>query len=138
MPLHPRFVHFPIALLAAGILLLVTSMHPRGRSWERWGWANVLLGWLSMLPAIFTGLVDQPRAPQEPAVQALINQHITAALATWAVFGYALYEYLRQRDILHTRKRWRVILALVLGATLLVITGELGGQLVYQWGVGTR
>ncbi len=136
MPVHPRFVHFPIALLLLGSVLLIVSLHPRARAWRSVGWMNVLLGWIALFPAIATGLIDQSRAPTTEEVTQLINRHITGGIALVVVFGYALYEWLRQRDILDRPHRWRVLAALIAGIAILIITAQWGGQLVYVFNVG--
>ncbi len=136
MPIHPRLVHFPVALLIVGTGALLASWHPRARAWAKFGWITLLIGWLALFPAIITGLIDQSRAPQEPAITQTLNQHITAGLSLVVVYGYALYEWMRHRGELAGSVRWRVTIALLLGLGLLVLTGELGGRLVYVWNVG--
>ena len=136
MPLHPRFVHFPIALLMVGSVVLVLSLHPRLRNIRDVGWLNLLLGWIALFPAIASGLIDQARAPTTEEVTRLINQHITGGIALVVIFGYALYEWLRRRDILDRPERWRVLVPLGLGIAVLVITAQWGGQLVYVFNVG--
>jgi len=138
VPLHPRVVHFPIALLVVGMLLVVASLHPRARHFQGWGWLNVALGWMALFPAIFTGLIAQSVANMGPAVANVVNWHISAALGTLVVFGYVLYERLRHPDGVQGEARWRILVGFAVGLGLLVMTGELGGRLVYWYGVGVR
>ena len=131
MPLHPRFVHFPVALLFLGSFMLLLSL-----VWSRWnlrnlGWVNLLLGWLSLFPAIVTGLIDQTRLEPTPEVTSAVNQHITGGIALLVIYGYLLYTRLRQDDPLVGQTRWLTVAGLVIGLGVLVLTGEIGGRLAY-------
>lgn len=90
-PLHPRVVHFPIALSLVGALFAVMGLLKRHERWFSYGQLNLLLGGLGTLAAALTGLIDQSSAPQEAAVLAVINQHITAGLLLAVTIGLALY-----------------------------------------------
>lgn len=147
-PLHPRFVHFPIALLLTGSLVaLAYIILPRLRAGDSWprqtllslAWSCLLLGWLAIFPAVLTGLIDQNSAPQNPAVTSVVNQHIAAGFGLIITYGLLLYERLRAADVLdEPRSRLRIIFLLVLGIGLIILEGSLGGKLVYQFGVGIQ
>jgi uncharacterized membrane protein len=138
-PFHPRFVHFPIALSLAGVLFVAIGL-ARARAAERWLWAGrwlVFLGWIGAVVAGVTGLVDQSRAPDLPAVHETINSHITVGIALIVVFGLALYWPLKNKQLLSGGAgRWGYLALLLLGALLILVESWLGGQLVYKLGVG--
>lgn len=140
-PLHPRFVHFPIALSLAGVLFVAIGL-ARATAAERWLWAGrwlVFLGWIAALVAGITGLIDQSAASDAPAVRDAINLHITAGLALIVVFGLALYWPLKDRRLFSDgARRWAYLGLLLVGALLILIEGWLGGQLVYKLGVGVH
>ena len=98
-PLHPRFVHFPIALCLTGVVLVILGFLLKRERWVEYGHFSLVLGWLGVLVASLTGLIDQARAPDSPAVQALLNQHITVGVSLLVVFGLALYLPLRNRGL---------------------------------------
>lgn len=137
-PLHPRVVHFPVALLATGGLIALAYL----LGWRREGlssvvWVTLFLGWISLFAAILTGLIDQNRAGQVEGAAAILNPHIAAGFALLVVYGLVLYERLRSPQALDDRRlRWRLLALLLLGIALLLIEGWLGGRLVYDLGVG--
>ena len=146
LPLHPRLVHFPIALLITGsliglayLLLQVVRSRP---SWRRpalvtSAWGSILLGWLMLFPAVLSGLIDQNSAPRQPEVARLLNLHVAAGFGLIVVFGLLLYERLRSPAALDDpQKRWRLLLLFLAGLALVVVEGSVGGQLVYGYGVG--
>lgn len=136
-PFHPRAVHFPIALLLAGALFSAAALLWRRDRWFDYGRTSLLLGWLGVLAAGVTGLIDQARAPQDTAVVAAIDRHITAGIALAVFSGLALYWPLRDKRLAAgSRGRWGYLALLVVVMVLVVVEGWLGGQLVYDFGVG--
>lgn len=147
-PLHPRFVHFPIALLLTGSLAalayIILARLRSGNGWPRQTlisltWGCMLIGWLAIFPAVITGLVDQNHAPQTQDVVEVLNRHIAAGFGLIIVYGFLLYERLRKPTVLdNPNSRLLVIILLALGIGLIILEGALGGKLVYQFGVGTQ
>jgi uncharacterized membrane protein len=139
-PLHPRFVHFPVALLATGsFLALVYLLGWRRPTLPVAAWVMLLLGWLGVFPAVISGLIDRNAAPDDPAVLAALNPHIAAGFGLLLVYGLLLYERLRNPAVLDKPHRRLWLLALLLaGLALLVVEGWLGGKLVYELGVGVQ
>ena len=91
------------------------------------------------MAAVITGLIDQSGAPDEAAVTAVINQHITAGIALLIAVGLALYWPLRNKRLFSEgRARWGFLALLLLIVALVAIEGWLGGKLVYQYGVGVK
>ncbi len=137
-PLHPRFVHFPIALSLVGVLFLVLGLLRHQERFTGYGQWSLLLGWLGIMAAMATGLIDQAGAPQEAAVIAVINQHITAGVALLIASGLALYWPLRYKKLWTTSARWGYLALLLVIVLLVLLEGWLGGKLVYVYGVGVK
>ncbi len=137
MPLHPRVVHFPIALLLTGVVLTFVALVRRDRLWDRGAHGLLALGWLSLLPAALTGLISLNALAVTDPRRAAVNTHITFFFATLITFGIGLYLRLKEPAILdHPRRRWCYLGALALGSLFVFLTGHTGGQLVYQLGIG--
>ena len=138
LPLHPRFVHFPVALLLTGsVIALAYLLGFRRPQLPVVAWSTIFLGWLALFAAILTGLIDQNQAPQDEAVVSVLNPHIAVGFGLVIVYGLLLYERLRMPRVLDLPdKRWRLLLLLALGIVLVVVEGWLGGRLVYVLGVG--
>jgi uncharacterized membrane protein len=139
-PLHPRLVHFPVALLATGsAIALVYLLGWRRAALPVVAWAVILLGWLGIFPAILSGLIDRNRVPDDPAVVAVINPHIAAGFGLLIIYGLLLYERLRSPAVLDQPGRRGLLIGLLLaGLAVLVVEGWSGGKLVYELGVGVQ
>jgi uncharacterized membrane protein len=136
LPFHPRVVHFPIALSIVGALFIVVGLLRRQDRWTGYGQITLLLGWLGIMAAVVTGLIDQTNAPQNADVAAVINQHITVGIALLVAVGLALYWPLRNKKLWSTSSRWGYLALLVVIVVLVLVEGWLGGKLVYHFGVG--
>jgi uncharacterized membrane protein len=137
-PFHPRVVHFPIALSVVGALFIVLGLVRRQDRWTGYGQVSLLLGWLGIMAAIVTGLIDQGAVPQEAGAVAVLNQHITAGIALVIAVGLALYWPLRNKRLWSSPARWGYIALLAVIVVLVMVEGWLGGKLVYQFGVGVE
>jgi uncharacterized membrane protein len=138
-PIHPRFVHFAVALCVVGAFFIALGLIRHRERWVGYGQLSLLLGWLGVMAAVITGLIDQSGAPDEAAIQAVINQHITAGIALLIAVGLALYWPLRNKRLFSEgRARWGFLALLLVIVVLVAIEGWLGGKLVYQYGVGVK
>lgn len=140
LPLHPRVVHFPIALSLTGALFAAIGLLSRQERWFGYGQVSLLLGGLGTLAAALTGLIDQAGAPQDETVTAVINQHITSGILLAVAIGLALYWPVRNKSFLNDKGsvRWGYLALLLLVIFLVMVSGWLGGRLVYQFGVGVK
>lgn len=139
-PLHPRFVHFPIALLVTGsVAALAYMLWWRREPLAILAWSTVFLGWLAVFAAVLTGLIDQSRASIDPGALNLMSTHIAAGIALIILYGLVLYLRLREPGVLDDPRR-RPVLFLLLGLGLAVVVAEggIGGILVYDLGIGVN
>lgn len=153
--LHAAIVHFPIALLICGSLALLGYAHRWPRVELRIiGWGLLLPGWLTLLGAIVSGIVAQGRLPTDAPYRSLLNWHTASGLALAAVYADLLYRgwlHSMRKDreetvedaaqgflMANSKRKWLLTAQLLLGVGLVIMSGWLGGQLVYEYGVGVR
>jgi uncharacterized membrane protein len=135
-PFHPIVVHFPIALYLLGVLLTLGYLWRRTPDYERFAYWSFILAWISVAVAALAGLVDQGSlAPNDPH-RASINNHITAGVALLVINGLVVYYRFRWADVLASSRRWQYLGLMAAGVVALVVTGWLGGELVYILKVG--
>lgn len=137
--LHPAAVHFPIALLAAGMAVAGVRLKrslpewlSRAQSWLLW--AGTLSAWL----ALSLGLLAEKTAPHVPMAWEVLADHET--LAWWTCASFTALSFLRFYTVKTGRfsTRWRLAeFVLWLAAfAVLVATAMHGAELVYRFGMG--
>jgi uncharacterized membrane protein len=67
-----------------------------------------------------------------------INRHITSGVALFIVNGLVVYMRFRWPDVLTSSRRWTYLALVAAGMVIVVITGWLGGKLVYDLEVGVQ
>jgi uncharacterized membrane protein len=142
--LHPVTVHFPLALLLVSGLFTLLALR-RGGAWGTSAYHCLLIGWFAAVVALLTGTFEAlrqligPDAPRDNALIGWVNAHAITNLAATVIYGQALLRHRRRPTILDDPAARRGYLRLhVAGATLLLLGGWLGGQLVYTLGLGVQ
>lgn len=138
---HPLIIHFPIVLWSIAVLADLVSLF-LGKSWlKNTVVALYSLGALAALASYFSGeqAIDMVSVPMQGEVTA--GKHSDWGHYTLYFFGgYALirlFFFWKQWD----RKKWVAIALFVLGLTgmgMVAKTADLGGKLVYKYGVGVK
>jgi uncharacterized membrane protein len=131
-PIHPTFIHFPIAALIGLVGTDVAYLLSEDPFWARAGlWlagVGAVVGTISGL----AGLVDLLVVPRIRRLTTAWGHAIMAVmLLSLASFNWLL----RVSDPAALIIPWGLFLSL-LSALLIAITGYLGGRLVYEYGVG--
>jgi uncharacterized membrane protein len=143
-PLHPLTVHLPIGLLVGNALLTLIYLRRRDPAYETSAFHCLWLGWLFLLPAVASGTWDAARQlldPANPRPDALpwVNAHAFAGLALMVVYWQAWQLRRRNPGIIDDPQARRgYMVRLGLGVALLLVSGWLGGQLVYVLRLGVN
>ncbi len=136
---HPIFVHFTVALLSLSVGLFVISHFLQGelrQQWEtvaRWNlWFGTLISLLTVGAGFYAFNTVRHDEPSHLAMQ----EHRNWALVTFTWF--LVLAYLVYRSYQHGKRPpgTGLLLALVVGAGLLLATAWHGGELVYRHGLG--
>ncbi len=143
--LHPKFVHFSIALFSTYILLeIVYFIIPKD-------WLNktvqiiLLLGVFFTIGTVLTGnqaeqSVSEVIDKKLPYIKEVLEEHEdygTLVLWFFAAVGVFRTSLFLKKKINRKMQIVLVFLALI-GSYLVFETGEYGGKLVYDYGVGTE
>jgi uncharacterized membrane protein len=139
---HPLFVHFPLALLTLACLLQLVGVAGRRERCLSLASLFLYLGTAGALLSVLTGWLAEEQieglAGFTPAIEAVLDTHATLMFLTTglAVFLSFLAFWLRGR----MSRAWQAILllGLLVLVSLAVLGADRGGQLVYEFGVGTQ
>lgn len=136
--LHPKLVHFPIALIALAVffeLLFVWKKDPFYRRFSLW---MVHLGFVSALAALATGFWAADAIGHDSPGHDHVHEHrdlIIAALSLWFLFIVAIrfVGWLREDK----GSVSRIVIGIIISAVLYTGAHE-GGELVFEYGVGVK
>ncbi|MEC4880808.1 MAG: DUF2231 domain-containing protein [Scytonema sp. PMC 1070.18] len=134
--IHPMFVHFPLALLAVGLLFDILGYFFKKESLTHAGWWCFLLGVISAVVTVFTGLQAEETVTVSGEAHEILEQHEHFQISSTVVFVLLLI----WRSLTRERTpRLPIIYFTIAVLTLAAISfgAHYGGELVYEYGVGT-
>jgi uncharacterized membrane protein len=137
-PLHPIVVHFPTALYLLGVLFTLGYLWQATPEYERFAYWSFVLAWISVVVAALVGLIDLGSLALNDPRRGTVNNHITAGVVLLIINGLLVYQRFRWPDVLATSRRWGYLALMAAGVIALVVTGWLGGELVYRLRVGVK
>lgn len=141
--LHPKLVHFPIALLTTYILFEFLGLITNKDYFSKSAHILLFLGVLGTLAAVLTGnqameMVKEFHATQVPAE--VLEEHETLAnYMFWYFFIILVFRtYLVIKKRLTKKALIIIMVNCLLAFGLLYATAHEGGELVFEYGAGTE
>ena len=140
--IHPLIIHFPIVLLLLVVLVHLTALVIWKVQWLRT--VTLLASIIGFLSIIVTYLSGRQAADSVTLPTVAINtlsKHSDLALWTLIYFGVLTALHLGIKFLKAYDKKSISITLFVLGLLgfgLIILTADLGGQLVYKYGVGVK
>ena len=142
--LHPEVIHFPIAFLFIYALMEIIGVVFKKDFFSKAAHLFLFLGVLGAVAAVFTGNAAQTEANRLANAglsipkQAINDHEDYATFTMWYFTGLLILRtmYVLKKKITDKIKYLFIILS-VIGCLLIYKTGQLGGRLVYKYGIGT-
>ncbi|NQZ52855.1 MAG: DUF2231 domain-containing protein [Piscirickettsiaceae bacterium] len=137
---HPMLVHFTIALLSISVLFYLARLFlPIEHRWRtQWltmaNW-NLWVGCLFTIATVIAGWFAYNSVTHDAASHAAMTLHRNWALPTATLFlllGISAINIAKQ----HRAPRCKFLSISVVAAMLLMVTGWLGAEAVYRYGLG--
>lgn len=139
--LHPKVVHFPIALLLTYILCELIGVIFKKDFFSKTAHLFLLLGVIGAVAAVLTGnLAFSVYQNWNDANMRLFNHHQTFAnLSIWYFSGLLVFKtFLVLKKKSNSSLKYLLLLFALFGCYLIYQTAEYGGDLVKKFGVGTE
>jgi len=128
-PIHPMFVHFPIALTGAAFLFILIAHWKNNASLETAAYFNNILAMLGSLVAGVTGYLDNANNYDGLAPNAGVKI-ILAALLLLLTAGISISRY-RNPNLFQTANRFLYVGSYALSFLIAFILAFLGGIILY-------
>lgn len=143
--LHPKIIHFPIAFLYTYVLLEITGALSGKTFFQKSAYLFLLLGVLAAVAAVISGNQAADIASGLKNRGALIPTNLIsthddyATITLWYFTGLlVLRTYFVIKKKFNGAILYLFIFLVLTGAYFIYQTGEYGGRLVYDHGVGTE
>ncbi len=142
--LHPKLVHFPLAFLLIYVLLEIIGVLSRKEFFQKCAFLFLFIGIITAAAAVITGnqaadLAEKLKMRGAAVPSVLISEHENYATASLWYFTALLV--LRAFYVIKKKFKGIIqyvfILLAIIGGFLIYQTGDRGGNLVFDHGVGT-
>ena len=134
-PLHPILVHIPTALWPAALVFdLLSWFGVGGNALVRAATYAILVGLVVAVAAVAAGIADWSGIKRERPAWKIGLIHMLLNLAVIIVWAIDLYLRWGTRDVAARVGTIPLLLSLV-GTLVLLVSGYLGGRLVYDYGI---
>lgn len=142
--LHPQVIHFPIAILILYSVIEIIAIILNHKFLQKMAHLLLAIGVVSAIAAVLTGNQAAAHAAEVNTKfslpKELIEEHETYASYTlWYFLAVLVFRtFLVLKKKMEENLRFILIPMVLLGSFLIYKTGDYGGQLVYNYGVGTK
>lgn len=132
-PIHPKLVHFPIALMISAMGMQALGCFLRKDFLCHAAWIVFVLGVLSMPVVVWSGLAEADRLHIKHPVLTAHKQFALAGM--WVSLGALPVLWVMR---FKRNKIFQIVflVLLMIISSLLVLAAHQGGRMVYEYGVG--
>jgi uncharacterized membrane protein len=134
-PIHPMLIPFPLALWATSFVVDILFYFLRHPTLLVVAKFMIAAGCLGAIAAAIPGIVDW-LSIKNGDVKKTANWHARLNIAALVVFAISLFLRMGSYSELVGRKLTIPFLLSLVGVILIAISGWLGGELVFRYGVG--
>ncbi len=134
--LHAALNDLPAALLLAAVLFDLLGAINKRDSLKAAGFWCLFLGVLGTGAAIISGRATEGGIDHTDAAHAVMETHETLAYITLAIFGLLFAWRVVRKGVWNAKEQPVALTAGVIGIGILIVTAKLGGNLVFEHGLG--
>ncbi len=128
-PIHPMFVHFPIALTGAAFLFVLLAYWKKSLLLEQVAFANIVLASIATVVAAPIGYLDNLKNYSGAAPNAMWK--ITLAIILFILAASISIVRYRNPDLLWKGNRFLYVASLGVSFVITIVLGFLGSVILY-------
>ncbi|OGC96074.1 MAG: hypothetical protein A2W25_08555 [candidate division Zixibacteria bacterium RBG_16_53_22] len=133
---HPVLAHFTIALFVAAVVFDLIGYFTKNESLKTAGRWNLLLASISAISSVITGLSAARVLPHNKEVHRIMETHELIGLIVLGILILLVIWRIFVRGSFPAKFGWLFLTIGVIGISLVLTGGYLGGELVYRHGLG--
>jgi len=131
-PIHQMLIVFPLGLLAMAVIFDLLTVFTKNLHWTDMAFYMIGSGIVMGLIAAVFGFLDYLAIPAGTRAKSIGLLHGVGNVVVLALFAFSWY----LRSPAPSYPDWSAYLCSYLGASLALVTGWLGGELVDRLGIG--
>jgi uncharacterized membrane protein len=128
-PIHPMFVHFPIALTGAAFLFILLAYWRKSVALEQTAFANIVLASIATVAAGITGYLDNIKNYVGEAPNAMVKITLATFLFVLTA-GISIVRY-RKPDLFWKGNRFLYVASYGASFAIALVLAFLGGVILY-------
>lgn len=138
IPIHPRIVHFPVALLitVAAIATLALLLKRKRDILKKVILWNLSIGVAMAILAVVTGFIEAKTLVHNDTIHSIMQTHLTLGYIFSGLFISCWIWMIVRTSKMKTHEFAGFVFVLVLAALILTYSAHLGGKMVYEQGAG--
>lgn len=134
--LHPKVVHFTIGIFAAAVLLEILAALFKKQDLKKAATWNVYLAALSAIFSLITGLLAASKVAHDEQAHQIMETHEALGYVILGIIVIlAIWRLLPKSHFLGKLEPLHLVIAII-GLGVMMYSGYLGGEMVYNHGVG--
>jgi uncharacterized membrane protein len=136
--IHPLLVHFPITLFTVFFISDLLGCLFKKTQWRQFASFTLYLGTISAILTITAGFQAAYSVSHNDATHLIMLRHQSFAIAlTLIAFSLSMYRYFADQRYLQKKTYIQFSLSSLL-TLLLIFTADLGGLMVYEYGIAVK
>lgn len=136
--IHPLLVHFPIALLSVFFVLDVLGTLAKKPQWRGIASAFLYLGALAALFTVMAGFIAADTVAHGENVHAIMEKHEDLGMAVFSLTTALSAWRLKHKGLFQGYVNGVFLTLSALLCVLIVLAADLGGLMVYRYGVAVK
>jgi len=136
--IHPLLVHFPIALLSVFFVLDVLGTLAKKPQWRGIASAFLYLGALAALFTVMAGFIAADTVAHGENVHAIMEKHEDLGMAVFSLTTALSAWRLKHKGLFQGYVNGVFLTLSALLCVLIVLVADLGGLMVYRYGVAVK
>ena len=125
---HVVLIHFPIALFITAVAFDLAAQWTKRRSFSDAAYYNLLIGAVSTLPVLVTGLLAWQLQLEGQTLKGILLLHLIFGFVSSGMIWLVWWLHFRARRRAQVLPQYRLVIEL-LGVGIIALTGHLGGFL---------
>ena len=135
---HPKVVHFPIALVLVAFVFDILGVIKKNPLYYRFAWINLVLAFFASIVAIGTGLLAANNVPHNDLAHETMETHENLGYVIGGILAVLTFWRFRLKGNFPEKGKWVYLLVMLIGVSTVVVSSDLGGKMVYEFGVAVK